>query len=114
MRYILIKWFRRRLYYLFKPLSVVYDNADPPEARVRMTEGDQAVYYNSGGQVKGDNAVYYNTVEWRHDQASRDWQQAHESGVNKIMFIHNLVFGYLFTVQSWHIENAKIALLQTV
>ena len=50
-------------YILVKHLSIVYDNADPPEARVRLTERDHAVYYTTGGQVKGDNIVYYNTVE---------------------------------------------------
>jgi len=40
-----------------KSLLVVYDIADPPEARVTVVENQH---------------MYYNTVQWRHDRATRD------------------------------------------
>jgi len=49
-------------YILVKHLSIVYDNADPPEARVTLID-KQNTYYNTEGQVTGDKAVYYNAVE---------------------------------------------------
>jgi len=39
-----------------KSLLVVYDNADPPEARVTVVKNQH---------------MYYNTVQWRHDRATR-------------------------------------------